>query len=239
MFNFKQHKVAQVTSYEKYLRQENLGPEADDNQSIAEKELTHRQKDDGHNITEHQLDTEKDWINVKRSEKDAQTIEKILNEAEGKYFTHRSDSTWLSVPPMNAYVEDMRQERLAKDWKTSKENNWTNKKPNQNGDLPSWPKTAPQHEKISLNNDPDRFKGIGNMTDGKSDNTVTPLTGGVTTAQIDNVVNSIKTGASIDYDSAIVAILKSAEEEKRELTEVEQKAVVDLKVARTNKFLKC
>jgi len=235
----KNHKTAQVTSYEKYLRQGNLGPKTDDDQGIAEKELTHRQENEGHATTEHQLDKEKEWVNVPRSEKDAQTIEKILNEAEGKYFIHRSDSTWLSVPPMSAYVEDLRQKRLAEDWKPSKEDNWTTTKPNQNGFLPSWPKTAPQHDKFSLNNDPDRFKGIKNMVDGKADNKIMPLVGNITTAQVDNVVKSIKTGESIDYDSAIVAILKSAEEEKRELTDVEKKAVVDLKVARTQKFIKC
>jgi hypothetical protein len=50
---------------------------------------------------------------------------------------------------------------------------------------------------------------------------------------MDRTVAATKTGQTSDFDSAIVAILKQADEEKRELSLEEQQAVVSLKVART------
>jgi len=41
----------------------------------------------------------------------------------------------------------------------------------------------------------------------------------------------------VDFDTAIVAVLKQADAEKRELTFVERKAVADLKIARTRNLL--
>ena len=67
--------------------------------------------------------------------------------------------------------------------------------------------------------------------------TIKPLVGDITTADIHMVANKIKTGASVDYDTAIVAIIRESEKEKRELTSVEQNAVAKLKIARTKAML--
>ncbi len=234
MFNMKKHqKQSQVAPYEKYLREEDVAPKADDRQPIWEKSLKHWTGDKG-TTTEDQM--QKEWD----GNDDAPVIEKVLNEAKSKYVTHRSDATWLSVPPINALVEKIRQDRLAKDYKTEKESHWSHSydEKSQQGALPKWPKIAPQHNKIVLNNDPERFKGVSSDLASGSSGKVRKIVGDITTADVDNVAHQIKIGSSVDYDTAIVAILRQANQEKRELSSIEQKSVVDLKVARTKALLK-
>lgn len=245
MFNLKKEKPvkeAQIAPYEKYHRENTVGPVADDSSPIWEKNLPHR---DGYeqSTTEDQMRDE--W---KVSDTDTKLIEKVLDEAKG-YVTHRSDAADISVPPINALVEKIRQERFSNDYKVEKESNWTqtyNEK-RQQGELPNWKKNAPQHDKIVLNNDPRRFEGMSNMPThwDQADNdrarstttTIKPLVGNITTADIDSTVASIKSGQSIDFDTAMIAILRQADEEKRELTPIERKAVTDLKIARTKTLI--
>jgi len=224
----KNHKTAQVP-YEKYLRENPLEPKSDDNTPIFEKKLTHR---DGYKmkITEDQMNEKH---NVKESES-VKVLEKNLNDNSGKYINHRSDAAQLSVPPINALVEQIRQKRLETDYKVDKNSNWTvsfdDKK--QNGSLPKWKKNISQHDKISLENDPDRFN--------QSELKPKPLIGDITTADVDRIAHGIKTGASSEYDNAMMAILRLAHDERRELTDVEKKTVVSLKKSRTKNFLeKC
>lgn len=235
MFNWKKTQKIATKPEEKYLREDGgLGPQDNDGERIWEKELPHR---DGfeQTTTEDQMKSEQ-----KISEtKDAQIIEKVLNEAKSSYMKHRDDTTWLPVPPMSALVEKMRQARLEKDWDVMKKPHWsqtTNEK-KQQGKLPRWPKQAPQHSKPVLNNDPERFKGLKSNDTQLTGGEVKPLVGRITTADVDRVAEGIKTGESVDYDTAILAILKQADAEKRELTAIERKAVVDLKVARTKSLM--
>lgn len=246
MFNLQKHKVAQVTSYEKYLRQNSLGPKDNDGQSIHEKELPHR-KGEQYTTTEDQMRKNNKNTIVKD---DSDIIEKVLNEANGGYVVHRSDDKWdIQVPPINATVEKIRQNRVESDYKTKKESHWSisyNEK-KQQGKLPKWTKSPDQHDAITLNNDPRRFseaEGFPIHEDQRENDKehskkpkIKPLIGKITTANIDNVVTGIKTGQSIEYDTAIVAILREAEKEKRELTTVEQKTISDLKISRTNVLL--
>lgn len=222
MFNLKKTN-AQITPTEKQIAQDNIGPGADDKQPITEKVLPHREGDK-YTITEDQLNAQKS-----ADSSDAQIIEKVLNEAKS-YVTHRSDAAEISVPPINVLVEKMRQDRLANDWQEKKDTkHWsqTLDEKKQQATMPKWPKNAPQHDKIVLNNDPRRFEGEKPK----------PLVGNITTADVDRVAHLIKMGESLEYDTAIVAILREAEVEKRELTSVEQKTISDLKEARTNALL--
>ncbi|KKL57657.1 hypothetical protein LCGC14_2233210, partial [marine sediment metagenome] len=135
--------------------------------------------------------------------------------------------------------------RLSDYWKENKEAHWsqTTDEKKQQGDLPKFPKNAPLHDKIVLNNDPRRFEGENSMPihadQSKNDalhgkkQTIKPLVGNITTADIHRIADKIKTGSSVDYDTAMVAIIREAEKEKRELTAVEQNAVARLKIART------
>ncbi len=66
---------------------------------------------------------------------------------------------------------------------------------------------------------------------------IKPLVGNITTADVDRLARTVKTGKTIDFDTAIVAILREAELEKRELTTVEQKTISDLKISRTKAVL--
>lgn len=235
MFNLnKATKIAEnpvIKPTEKYLRDETLGPGENSGQSISEKSLPHR---DGYEQT-----TTEDQLRSKfsTSSSDINIIEKVLNEASSSYMKHRDDTTWLPVPPLNALVEKMRQARVEKDWKESKESHWSQSEKKQQGSLPKWPKQAPQHDKVVLNNDPSRFESLEasdtQLTGGK----IKPLIGNITTADVDRAACAIKTGASIDYDTAIIAILKQADSEKRELTAIERKAIVDLKVSRTKELI--
>ena len=171
-----------------------------------------------------------------------------MSEAES-YVQHRSEAGQLSVPPINALVEKLRQNRMD-EWKTKKDSHWSlefdDKK--QQGALPRLSKNAPQHDKIVLNNDPRRFEGTSNLPTSttQSENDaghgkkpdITPLVGEITRADIHNVADKIKKGASVSYDAAMVAILKEADNEARELTEAEKEAVSGLKIARTKAMLK-
>lgn len=241
MFNYKKAKAAQnELVQEKNLRENNLGPKADDSAPIYEKKMPH-QTGDTESIIEKQFD--------RSANNEANIIEKVLNDTKS-YVQHRSDNGQLSVPPINALVEKMRQSRFEKDYEVTKESNWTVEMDDeaQNAKLPSFPKNAPQHDKIVLNNDPRRFESLKAMPEHASQaendaaknksKEITPLVGKISVASIDRVAEQIKTGGSIDYDTAIVAILSEAEREQRELTSIEQKAIVDLKIARTKAMLK-
>ena len=236
MFNLRQHsKIAQMP-YEKYHREENLGPKADDGAPVAEKKLPHRGKFE-QTTTEDQIEPE--W---KDPNKGAEVIEKVLESANSPYVTHRSDASQLTVPPINALVEKIRQKRLADDWKEKRDPHWSHtfNENKQKASLPKWSKNTPQHDKPVLNNDPNRFTGSNVDPTSFHNDKIIPLVGDITTADIDRVAFGVKTGQSMDYDNAIMAILRLAHDERRELTEVEQKTVVNLKTARTEKLLvKC
>jgi len=154
MFN---HKRSQITSYEKYLRDQNVGPEGGED-TIAEKKLPHR---DGYEqtVTEDQMSSEQ---KIGETD-DSQVIEKVLNEAQS-YVVHRSDNADLPVPPMSALVEKTRQVRM-EDWKTEKDSHWsqTFNEKKQQGSLPKLKKNVGQHNKAVLNNDPDRFTKIKSL----------------------------------------------------------------------------
>ena len=240
MFNLKK-KLAQTKPYEKYLRDENVGPVADDSQPIWEKSLKHWQGDKD-KVIEDQMQEQHST-----ESKDAEVVEKVLNKAES-YVSHRNDGTWLPMPAINAVVEKMRQNR-AEDYNEQKEAHWslTYDEKGQFGDLPKWPKNAPQHDKLSLPNDPRRFEDMDHLpayykqpdndAARKNEKDVKPLVGDLTTADVDRVVANIKTGKSMDYDSAIYAILNQCDTERRELTPVEQKTISELKIARTQSML--
>lgn len=242
MFNLKRKKEAQITSTEKYLREQNIGPKSDvGDAQIWEKKLPHR-SGDKETITEDQMGN-----SGQRKQPDDKIIEKVFEEAKS-YVTHRSNNAELPVPPIQAIVEKMRQKRVEDDWSPTKKKHWSQKsEKKQQGALPKWTKWSPQHDKPVLNNDPQRFKGLDNMpihrdqskNDAARDNAkeITPLVGNITIADINNVAEKIKTGSSIDYDTAIVAMLREADQEERELTQVECKAISQLKIARTRAML--
>lgn len=241
MFNYKKSKIAQdELVQEKNLRENNLGPKSDDSAPIYEKKMPHW-TDDKEIVTEKQFErTSKNEYNI---------LEKVLNDTKS-YVQHRSDAGQLSVPPINALVERMRMNRLNKDYEVKKDSHWsiTMNDEEQNGALPAYPKNTPQHDKIVLNNDPRRFESLKSMPEHASQaendaarnrsKEITPLVGKISVASVDRIAENIKTGGSIDYDTAIVAILGEAEKEQRELTTIEQKAIVDLKIARTKAMAK-
>lgn len=234
MFNLKHSKTAQ-SPYEKYLRDENEGPKADDNAPIAEKKLPHREGFE-QKVTEDQMLPEHEWS----EKKEAQVIEKVLDSADSAYVTHRSDAAELTMPPINVLVEKIRQKRLAEDYSVSKDPHWSHtfNEKKQQGSLPKTPKNAPQHDKPVLNNDPNRFSGAS--ADPVATQKIQPLIGDITTADVDRVAFGIKTGQSMQHDTAILSILRVAHDERRELNGVERQTVVRLKTARTKKLLqKC
>ena len=240
-FNLKTQKEAQVAPYQKNLRNNDVDPSADDDQPITEKVLPHREGD--------KFTTTEDQMGSKHKlaeNSDAIVLEKVLNETSDK----RNDGTWLSVPPVAALVEKLRQDRLANDYKTEKQSHWSISlnEQQQNGSLPKWSKNAPQHDKMVLNNDPDRFSGLSQLPTSTNQavndrarsnkGSVKPLVGDITTADVDKVVSCVKTGKAIEYDAAIVAILREADVEQRELSPVEQRTIADLKMARTKAMIK-
>jgi len=235
MFNLKQ---AKDNSIQTRLKNDNIGPSADDKQPIAEKVLPHRSKKPEMVTTEKQMDSV-------REATDDVVIEKALNAAKGK----RSDAGSISVPPINVLVEKLRQNRLKSDFKDTKESgHWSLDlgNPALPGHL-EWPSAPSQHDHIVLGNDPRRFEPVKNMpvnvdrakNDAARGKAKDPkaLLGGITTADMDRLAHMIHMGESIDYDTAIVAILREADKEERELTPVERKAVSDLKIARTRALL--
>lgn len=228
------HKTAQVP-YEKYNRDNILGPKADDKVSIQEKNLPHRQKKELEKTTEDQMTS-------KRSQSSAsQVVEKELNSAKSPYVTHRDEIQDLKIPAINALVEQIRQKRLAEDFKTDKKPHWsqTFNEQKQQGALPKFPKNAPQHTKPVLGNDPNRFSSVSDDPTESSQNKIKPLVGNITTADVDKIAHGIKTAASTDHNTAIMAILRLAHDERRELTNVEKKTIVNLKLARNEMLLKC
>ena len=232
-------KKSQITTHEKMLREHTVD-KTKEIDSIHEKNLPHRTgyKD---TILEDQL------ANASVSG-DMQLIEKILDERES-YIVHRSDVD-TSVPPINAVVEFQNKERMDKEWKVEKKDHWsqTMNEKKQQGSLPKTPKNVGQHDKIVLNNDPRRFKNKGNLpTDtsqaenDKNHNKkpeIEMLTGSISKAAMSMTAEKIKTGHAVEYDSAIVSILRDAEKDRRELTGVEQDAIKNLKIARTKAMLK-
>jgi len=226
MFNMQKRKrtIAQQIQ-EKYNQENKLGPKSDENPSIPEKKFPHR---DGfeQTITEDQLSSEQKLTDSTT----AQVVEKELESASSPLVDHRSDAAELSVPPINAIVEQIRQKRSA-DYIEDKDPHWSHtfNEKKQQGSLPKWKKNAPQHDKPVLNNDPQRFS--------TTKNDIKPLIGNITTADVDKVAHGIKTGRSADYDTAMLAILRLANDERRELTEIERRTIVDLKIARTNKLM--
>ena len=242
MFNLKKTKKLAQTSQEKYLRENPLGPQAKDTNPTWEKTLPHRGQY-WQTTTEDQMKPEHNVAN------DVQIIEKVLNMAQSPNYTHRSDASVISVPPINVLVEKIRQNRLS-EYTDKVDQHWSLSydEKSQNGDLPEWPSMTGQHDKIVLNNDPRRFENTSNMPvhtdrqtneDARSNTThIESLHGTITAENMSKVAYSIKKGDSIDYDTAITAILKQADVEKRELTPIEQKAIVDLKVSRTSILMK-
>ena len=237
MYNRKQ---AQIQSTEKMLRDSAIDPYNNDPKTIPEKKLPHRE---GNKYTTTEDQFEREAIN------ESEVLEKVLNDAKS-YIVHRSDAGEISVPPISALVEEKQQERM-KEWKTTKQENWTvsfdDKK--QQGELPRTSKNAPQQDKIVLNNDPQRFKDKGNLpiSENQPENdkghgetpNITPLVGDISKEDMNRVAENVKSGLSIEYDSAIVAILKDAERDSRELTSIEQKVISGLKIARTRAMIKC
>ena len=233
-------KKAQITTQEKRLRNNKIDPKANDDQAISEKELPHR--------TGYKDTILEDHLDNASASGDAQLIEKILDERES-YVVHRSDVD-TSVPPINAVVEFQNKERMDKEWKVEKKDHWsqTMNEKKQQGSLPKTPKNVGQHDKIVLNNDPRRFKNKGNLlTDtsqaenDKNHNKkpeIEMLTGSISKAAMSMTAEKIKTGHAVEYDSAIVSILRDAEKDRRELTGVEQDAIKNLKIARTKAMLK-
>lgn len=221
-FNMQHHKSASKPA-EKYLRDENLGPESDDKQPITEKVLPHREGDKLV-TTEHQMNE------VRQAENDPKILEKSLNDNNGKYVDHRKEQTDLTIPPLAAVVEKMRQKRLS-DYKKAEEkkSHWSlDFDQEQNGKLPKWP-DAPDSKGINVHN-PEQW----NKKHPESEEIVK----GVTKANVNDLAEAIKTGKTLEYDAAIVAILRQADQEKRELSSVEQKTISNLKIARTQSFLK-
>lgn len=233
MFNMKQHTKSAQAPCEKYQREENLGPKANDDAPIPEKQLPHRNGFE-QTITESQMKDKNE-----AADNNAKPIEKLLESATSKYVKHRSDAGDLSVPPMNALVEKIRQKRLAEDYKVDKNSHWSHtfNEKKQQGSLPKWDKNAPQHDKPVLNNDPDRFAGTNDDPVEFHTENIKPLIGDITTADVDRVATMIKTGQSAEFDGAIMAILRLAHNEKRELSNVERKTIVDLKISRTEQMM--
>ncbi len=233
MFNIKTHNKAAQKPYEKYLREEHIGPKVEEVASIGEKKLPHR---DGYEqtVTEDHLGSEH---KVGDSEV-PQIAEKELNSASSAYTDFRSDAADLSAPPISVLVEKIRQNR-ASEYKEDKTAHWSHtfNEKKQQGALPKWSKNAPQHDKPVLNNDPQRFSASNADPNNYSKDEIKPLIGGITTADVNKIAHNIKTGVSADYDSAILAILRLADEERRELTGIEKRTVVDLKIARTNEMM--
>jgi len=233
-FNFNEHvKQAQVKPYEKYLRDDSVEGEADDKQPVVEKMLPDREGD--------KVEVAERMISEVREDvtDDTETQERRLDTAESQYDKkHRDDSASISVPPLAVVVEKLRQERMA-DWKTDKQPNWTlefdDKK--QLGDLPRFPKSPGQHTEIALENDPRRFESGGDLRKQEKAEPK-PLSGDFTTADVDRVTERIKIGKSRDFDAAIAAVLCEAEDQRRELTEEERQAIVQLKIARTEAMVK-
>jgi len=250
MFNGKKYrKIAQVAPYEKNLRNDNIGPSDNEGHQITEKAVEGDWKGDTEKITEKQMisGNEHEIADSEKSKEDAQIIEKLLETADS-YVVHRSDNSLLPVPPINALVEKLRQNR-ASELKTDKSSNWTHTydEKRQTGALPKWKKNTGQADKIVLNNDPSRFTSIKSLptsTDQRTNeanrsksNKIKPLIGNITTADMDYVASAVKTGKAIDFDTAIVAILREANNDRRELTGIEQKTISDLKIARTKHLM--
>jgi len=169
-----------------------------------------------------------------------EVIEKVLEDTDGQ----RNDVSQLKVPPMAALNEKLRRERL-KDFNTDKDPHWsqTFNEGKQHGALPDWPVNKGQHHEVVLQNDPRRFEGVDQLPVDPTAGSVPkkqepkPLVGDITTADINRVVMSIKQGDTIDYDAAIAAVLGPSEDEKRELTPQEKRAIGELKAARTKAMI--
>lgn len=232
MFNKSKMKEAQLNT-EKYLREDNIDPKNDKKPvSVTEKNLDRDNKEI--------KTTTQDQLEDSRKEADIKIIEKVLNEAKSSYTNFRDDSTWLSVPPIAALVEKNRQNQMKTIWKTDNQEHWTvsfNDK-EQLGDLPRSKKIKLQHDKPVLNNDPKRFESLNVSGNVIENGEIKPLVGNIKKTDLERVASGIKNGDSIEHDTVIIAILKQAEREQRELTSIEQQEIIRIKTARTNQLLK-
>ncbi len=223
-FNLKSAKAQKGSPkpYEKYLREDAMPPPKKANDKITEKALGDRDNKEERTIA-------KQIVGEHTAKNDEQVVEGALNGIKS-WYPHRTKKSFgsdLQVPLINSLVARLRNARNTEYNVEQKKADWTTKKPTQNKGLPEWPKQPAQHEKIVLNDDQRRF-------DGESP---TPLVGRVTKAQVNALAAAIKTGASLDYDNAIKAILVTADQGKRELTEEERKLIQDLKIDRTRALL--
>lgn len=226
MFNFTKISNSQKIT-EKSLRTES--PESKELNTITDKNLD-RNNTDLNKVTEKQFS---------RSEKISQILEKVLNRNNGAFQKLRDNHVDnLSIPPINILVEKLRQDRNKELFINKTNKDWTteNTSKAQNGELPDWPQSRKQHTEISLNNDSRRFNNI-KIDKGIISGDLEPLSGNITKKDITKIASSIKNGDSIDYDTAIVAILKQADSENRELNEIEKKQINSLKKERTQFLL--
>ena len=215
MFNLKKAKSKNVAPFEKALETNRTGLQntADENPSIHEDMLKQDRKDEFETITESQLDEKQ------ICKGDFQIAEKAMK---------REKLGELYVPAINAFVEKIVQDRRKEFTSaTKKESNWTTEKPTQNGDLPAWPKNAPQHDKKVIPNDVDRKQ-----------NQEALIGGNIVKASVNKAAYAIKTGSTIGYDRQIVEILKKANNESRELTNKERDRIVELKKTRTQNYIR-
>lgn len=232
MFNISKIKESQVAT-EKYLREEDVAPQNSNKpDSTTEKTLDHKIE---------KLDTTtEDQLKNSRKESDIKIIEKVLDEAKSSYTNFRDDSTWLSVPPIAALVEKNRQDQMKTIWKTDNQEHWTVSfdDKEQLGDLPRSNKIKLQHDNMVLGNDPRRFESLTVSNNIIEKGKIQPMVGDIKKSDLERVASSIKSGESLEHDTVIIAILKQAEKEQRELTLIEQQEISRLKIARTNKLLK-
>lgn len=217
MFNLKRAKKAwdtkNVTPSEKGLEKNRNEMEevANDNPSTEGKALIEEHKGNTYVPTEGQF------------AKGSTEIPSITEKSLG----NRKKIGDLYVPAINAFVEEIVQERR-KDFvklQKQKKDNWTLQPQTQNADLPKWPKSPEQTDAKTLPNDVDR-------TPNKE-----PLIGGIIVkSSVDNMAKAIKQGSTKSYDSKIVSILKNAQ--GRDLTEKEKTEINEIKKTRTMAYIK-
>jgi len=220
MFNYKKAKAvksqsSRISPSEKSL-EENRGLydlEADDNPSTHESLLEQDRKGEIDKTTEAQMKRE-------AGEAKRQITEKNLK---------REKIGTLYVPAINAFVEELVQERRKEytDMQQKKEGHWTLDKADQNADLPKWPAIAEQHDKMVLPNDVDRKPNDEPLIGGK-----------ILKASVDDVVLAVKCGATKNYDERIVEVLKMAHDQNRDLSVTEKNYINDVKQRRTMEYLK-
>lgn len=221
MFNLKTAKSkasnqsSKIGPFEKSLnkKRESYDLKADDNPSSHEALLQPDRKGEIDKTTEAQIERKSSGDKEKITEK------KFEREKLGT----------LYVPAINAFVEELVQERRKEftSLEDKKEGNWTLEPTTQNGDLPKWPQIAAQHNKKVLPNDVNRDPNGEALLGGK-----------VLKASVNDVVMAVKCGETKNYDGQIVEILKVAHDQNRDLTVKEKHYISELKRMRTFDFLK-